>query len=262
MTPRIASLLEYTFARKQDGLRRDADWAPLLSRFVSEGVSDEVRARVGLQEMIRAESERPAFLDGERIAFTRTVRQIPELHTVAEMNARRAAGTAFGEKGVVFNVTADFAPTIRDGLGARLSEIRSRLVKAREEGDACALACADGSVDAVTCAFGFRNFPDRAAALREAARVLAPDGHLLVLELFRPRFRLLAAATAAWMACVARLFARGAREDYAYLRASVETTCSAAAFERLAVDAGFAAVQRIFYLPACSCLLFRRNMVK
>ena len=139
------------------------------------------------------------------------------------------------------------------GLAARV---------ALEEGDACALACADGSVDAVTCAFGFRNFPDRAAALREAARVLAPDGHLLVLELFRPRFRLLAAATAAWMACVARLFARGAREDYAYLRASVETTCSAAAFERLAVDAGFAAVQRIFYLPACSCLLFRRNMVK
>ena len=139
------------------------------------------------------------------------------------------------------------------GLAARV---------ALEEGDACALACADGSVDAVTCAFGFRNFPDRAAALREAARVLAPDGHLLVLELFRPRFRLLAAATAAWMACVARLFARGAREDYAYLRVSVETTCSVAAFERLAVDAGFAAVQRIFYLPACSCLLFRRNMVK
>ena len=139
------------------------------------------------------------------------------------------------------------------GLAARV---------ALEEGDACALACADGSVDAVTCAFGFRNFPDRAAALREAARVLAPGGHLLVLELFRPRFRLLAAATAAWMACVARLFARGAREDYAYLRASVETTCSAAAFGRLAADAGFAAVQRIFYLPACSCLLFRRNMVK
>ena len=138
------------------------------------------------------------------------------------------------------------------GLAARV---------ALEEGDACALACADGSVDAVTCAFGFRNFPDRAAALREAARVLAPDGHLLVLELFRPRFRLLAAATAAWMACVARLFARGAREDYAYLRASVETTCSAAAFERLAVDAGFAAVQRIFYLPACSCLIFRKNVI-
>ena len=35
--------------------------------------------------------------DGERIAFTRTLRQIPELHTGAEMDARRAAGTAFGD---------------------------------------------------------------------------------------------------------------------------------------------------------------------
>ena len=33
-----------------------------------------------------------------------------------------------------------------------------------EEGDACALACAKGSFDAVLCAFGFRNFPDRAAS--------------------------------------------------------------------------------------------------
>ena len=84
---------------------------------------------------------------------------------------------------------------------------------ALEEGDACALARANGSADAVVCAFGFRNFPDRAAALREVARVLSPGGHLLVLELFRPRFRVLAAAIAAWMACVARLFAGGARED-------------------------------------------------
>ena len=131
-----------------------------------------------------------------------------------------------------------------------------------QEGDACALACADASADVVTCAFGFRNFPDRAAALREAARALAPGGHLLVLELFRPRSRFLAAATAAWMACVARLFARGAREDYAYLRASVRETCTAAEFGRLAAAAGLEAGRRKFFLPACSCILFRRNMVK
>ena len=133
---------------------------------------------------------------------------------------------------------------------------------ALEEGDACALASADGSADAVVCAFGFRNFPDRAAALREVARVLAPGGHLLVLELFRPRFRILAAATAAWMACVARLFASGAREDYAYLRASIGETCPAAEFAQSASAAGLTAVERNFLFPACSCLLFRRNMVK
>ena len=131
-----------------------------------------------------------------------------------------------------------------------------------EEGDACALACADGTFDTVLCAFGFRNFPDRASALREVARVLSPGGHLLVLELFRPRFRVLAAATAAWMACVARLFAGGARADYAYLRASIGETCTAAEFGRLASDAGLEAVQRKFFFPACSWLMFRKNMIK
>jgi demethylmenaquinone methyltransferase/2-methoxy-6-polyprenyl-1,4-benzoquinol methylase len=131
-----------------------------------------------------------------------------------------------------------------------------------EEGDACALACADASADVAVCAFGFRNFPDRAAALREVARVLAPEGYLLVLELFRPRFRLLAAATAAWMACAARLFAGDAREDYAYLRASVGETCSSAEFGHLATAAGLSAIRRFFFLPACSCLIFRKNMVK
>lgn len=131
-----------------------------------------------------------------------------------------------------------------------------------QEGDACALACADASADAVVCAFGFRNFPDRAAALREVARVLAPGGCLLVLELFRPRFRLLAAATAAWMACVARLFADGARRDYAYLRASIGETCTSGEFEQMVSAAGLSTIRRFFFIPACSCLIFRKNMVK
>ena len=151
--------------------------------------------------------------------------------------------------------TADFAlaPAMLD-VGRRKVEAAGLADRiALQEGDACALACPDGSFDAVLCAFGFRNFPDRAAALREVARVLAPGGHLLVLELFRPRFRLLASATAAWMACAARLFAGGAREDYAYLRASVGETCSAVEFGHLASEAGLTAVRRKFFF---------QNMVK
>ena len=135
MTPRIKELLDFTFDRKQDAFRRDADWAPLLARFTAEKTPDSARARIGLCEMLRAEGEKPVFLDGERIAFTRTVRQIPDLHSDEEMAARRAAGTAFGEKGVVFNITADFGPAIRDGLEARIEEMKSRLEYCRAEND-------------------------------------------------------------------------------------------------------------------------------
>ena len=134
MTERIKSLLERTFDKEQKQFRRDVDWKPLLERFIAEGTDDETRARIGLEEMLKAET--PAFMDGERLAFLRTVRNIPDLHSDAEMDARRASGTALGEKGVVFNLTADFGPAIGDGLDARIAEMEVRLEKCRDDGDA------------------------------------------------------------------------------------------------------------------------------
>ena len=133
MTERIKSLLDRTFGKEQRIFRRDVDWKALLDRFIREGVGDMERARIGLEEMLKA--ERPEFMEGERIAFLRTVKQIPDLHSDDEMDSRRAQGVAFGEKGVVFNITADFGSAIRDGLGARLDEMRERLIRCREEAD-------------------------------------------------------------------------------------------------------------------------------
>ena len=134
MTDRIRSLLTRTFDKEQKKFRRDVDWKPLLDGFVRDGTDDSTRARVGLVEMLKA--EQPAFMGGETIAFLRTVKQIPDLHSDEEMAANRAKGIAYGEKGVVFNLTADFAPTIRDGLDARIAEIDARLARCRAEGDA------------------------------------------------------------------------------------------------------------------------------
>jgi len=54
------------------------------------------------------------------------------------------------------------------------------------EGDATRLdGVADGSVDAVTVAFGLRNVIDREAAVRAAFRVLAPGGRFVILEFAR-----------------------------------------------------------------------------
>jgi len=51
--------------------------------------------------------------------------------------------------------------------------------------DALSLPMADASVDAVTVAFGVRNFENLEGGLRELIRVLRPGGTLLVLEFSR-----------------------------------------------------------------------------
>lgn len=45
--------------------------------------------------------------------------------------------------------------------------------------DAMELPFADGSFDLIVCQFGVMFFPDKAAAFREAARVLKPGGHYI-----------------------------------------------------------------------------------
>ena len=54
------------------------------------------------------------------------------------------------------------------------------------EADALALPFADAEFDAVSVAFGVRNFEDTRRGIREINRVLRPGGRLLVLEFMRP----------------------------------------------------------------------------
>lgn len=82
----------------------------------------------------------------------------------------------------------------------------------------------DGSVALVTLSFGLRNMTDPVRALRDVARILAPGGHLVLLEFSKP---------AAWFAPFYGLHARyvipriGAavardRAAYTYLVESIE----------------------------------------
>jgi demethylmenaquinone methyltransferase/2-methoxy-6-polyprenyl-1,4-benzoquinol methylase len=54
-------------------------------------------------------------------------------------------------------------------------------------GDGLRLPFADGAFDAVTVAFGLRNFADPERGLCEMRRVLRPGGRAVVLEFVRPR---------------------------------------------------------------------------
>ena len=60
-----------------------------------------------------------------------------------------------------------------------------KIISFRRE-DCMQLSFADGSFDAVTAAFGIRNFKDLDTCLRELHRVLRPGGHLSIVELSAP----------------------------------------------------------------------------
>ncbi|MEZ0347203.1 MAG: bifunctional demethylmenaquinone methyltransferase/2-methoxy-6-polyprenyl-1,4-benzoquinol methylase UbiE [Thermus sp.] len=77
-------------------------------------------------------------------------------------------------------VGADFAPPM---LEIARKKARARRLEVRFlEADALALPFPEGHFDAVTLAFGFRNFADHGKALAEIHRVLAPGGRLVLLE--------------------------------------------------------------------------------
>lgn len=137
----------------------------------------------------------------------------------------------------------------RAGLAARI-ELR--------EGDAGALPFGEGEFDAVTCAFGFRNFPDRRQALEECRRVLAEGGRVVVLELFRNGSSFLARFTSLWLRALSCVFARRAKGDYAYLRASIERTATVEEFLEDAEAAGFAVEKRRFFRPSCHCIILKK----
>lgn len=60
-------------------------------------------------------------------------------------------------------------------------------VVAFQRGDCLALSLPDASFDAVTVAYGVRNFSDLDRGLREMLRVLRPGGRLVIVELAAPR---------------------------------------------------------------------------
>jgi demethylmenaquinone methyltransferase / 2-methoxy-6-polyprenyl-1,4-benzoquinol methylase len=81
----------------------------------------------------------------------------------------------------------DFCPPMLEEAEAKKRRSGGFANVSFRPGDGLALPLGDGSVDAVTIAFGLRNMADRQRALREMRRVLRrPHGRLFVLEFSQP----------------------------------------------------------------------------
>lgn len=108
------------------------------------------------------------------------------------------------------------------------------------EGDAQSLPFDDQTFDGVTIAFGIRNVPDRAKALREMARVTRTGGRVVVLELSEPRSGVMGVLARTYVhEIVPRVggILSGAKE-YRYLQKSIAAFPPADEFARMMQEAG------------------------
>ncbi len=143
-------------------------------------------------------------------------------------------------------VGADFAPEMLKRARAKAS--RAGVEVRFLEADALALPFPDGSFDALTVAFGFRNFADYARGLAEFYRVLAPGGRAVILEFPPPPkglwgriygfyHRRVLPAVGGWIS--------GRPEAYRYLPESVVRFPPPEALKEMLATAGFRPTVRI-----------------
>lgn len=109
--------------------------------------------------------------------------------------------------------------------------------------DCMALSFEDNTFDAVTAAFGIRNFQNLDQGLREMCRVLKPGGHLCIVELTSPVMFPMKQLFKVYSHTVLPLYGRfisGDRVAYSYLTATIEAFPQGERMVGILKAAGFA----------------------
>lgn len=115
-----------------------------------------------------------------------------------------------------------------------------------QRADSAALPFADGTFDAVTVAFGVRNFEHLEQGLREMARVLRPNGRIFVLEFSKPTKAPMKQLFRFYFHRVMPTIGRTVSKDsaaYTYLPKSVDAFPEGQAFLEIMARAGFREVK-------------------
>jgi len=132
-----------------------------------------------------------------------------------------------------------------------------------QPGDSEALQFADGAFDAITVAFGVRNFENLEKGLREMLRVLKPGGRLVVLEFSQPHMPGVRQIYDLYLRLVApnvgKMVSRS-REAYQYLNDSVKAFPEGAAFLDILHNCGYTQARlRRLSLGICTLYIGERS---
>lgn len=111
-----------------------------------------------------------------------------------------------------------------------------------EEGDSEALPYPDQTFDAITVAFGVRNFENLEKGLKEMQRVLKDDGQIVILEFSRPRIFPIKQIFNGYFKYILPLIGRLTSKDpkaYSYLYESVQAFPDGDDFVNILLKTGF-----------------------
>ena len=126
MNERINYLKTYILDKRHHSQRRTPSSIgldKLNTIYAQQGLSPVERATACFAALMNAEL--PVILPGEKIVFTRTLTQVPDIYTPEEWNEIKNK-YYIHEKGTVCNISPNYAYTIQHGLEARKQEIRKR----------------------------------------------------------------------------------------------------------------------------------------
>jgi len=121
-----------------------------------------------------------------------------------------------------------------------------------QTGDSMNLHFESQTFDAVTVAFGVRNYENLQKGISEMCRVLKPGGHLVILEMSEPQrfptkqfYQLYSKFV---IPAFARLFSKD-NKAYSYLPKSIEAFPQGEEMKSLLLSCGFSAVEHKIYCP-------------
>ncbi len=188
----------------------------------------------------------------DRLWRRRTVR------LVAARAPRRVLDVATGTGDLAIKLARELDPIAVTGVDLSEGMIEIGRAKVAKEGlqevvtlgigDCLLLPFTDASFDAVTCAYGVRNFADLLAGYREMHRVLRPGGRAVILELSTPTSPMVRPLynfyTRHVIPTVGRLVSKDVRA-YSYLPESIAAVPQGDAMTAIMLEAGFSQARAI-----------------